>query len=133
MLCSSTVQETTDNALIAQMATLEGHVPVLHFFDGFRTSHEEMKIEEISYDTMRACIDDDLVREHRYNRLTPDAPLVRGTAQNPRRILPGQRRRQPLLRRYARHLPGRDGQIREDHRPPSTTSSTTTERQTPSA
>ena len=83
MLCSSTVQETTDNALIAQMATLEGHVPVLHFFDGFRTSHEEMKIEEISYDTMRACIDDDLVREHRYNRLTPDAPLVRGTAQNP--------------------------------------------------
>lgn len=83
MLCSSTVQETADNALIAQMATLEGHVPVLHFFDGFRTSHEEMKIEEVSYDTMRACIDDGLVHEHRYNRLTPDAPIVRGTAQNP--------------------------------------------------
>ena len=83
MLSSATVQEATDNALIAQMATLEGRVPVLHFFDGFRTSHEEMKIEEISYDTMRACIDDELVREHRYNRLSPDAPFVRGTAQNP--------------------------------------------------
>ncbi|NMF19513.1 pyruvate:ferredoxin (flavodoxin) oxidoreductase, partial [Cloacibacillus porcorum] len=56
---------------------------VLHFFDGFRTSHEEMKIEEVSYDTMRACIDDELVREHRYSRLSPDAPFVRGTAQNP--------------------------------------------------
>ncbi|MBR4400786.1 MAG: pyruvate:ferredoxin (flavodoxin) oxidoreductase [Synergistes sp.] len=83
MLCSATVQEATDNALIAQMATLEGHVPVVHFFDGFRTSHEEMKIEEISYDTMRACINDDLVREHRFARLTPDNPFVRGTAQNP--------------------------------------------------
>ena len=83
MLCSATVQESMDNALIAQMATLEGKVPVLHFFDGFRTSHEEMKIEEVSYDTMRACIDDELVREHRYSRLSPDAPFVRGTAQNP--------------------------------------------------
>ena len=75
MLCSATVQESMDNALIAQMATLEGKVPVLHFFDGFRTSHEEMKIEEVSYDTMRACIDDELVREHRYSRLSPDAPF----------------------------------------------------------
>ena len=83
MLCSATVQESMDNALIAQMATLEGKVPVLHFFDGFRTSHEEMKIEEVSYETMRACIDDELVREHRYSRLSPDAPFVRGTAQNP--------------------------------------------------
>ncbi|MCD7953940.1 MAG: pyruvate:ferredoxin (flavodoxin) oxidoreductase [Synergistaceae bacterium] len=83
MLCSATVQESMDNALIAQMATLEGKVPVLHFFDGFRTSHEEMKIEEVSYDTMRACIDDELVHEHRYSRLSPDAPFVRGTAQNP--------------------------------------------------
>lgn len=83
MLCSSTVQEVMDMALIAQMATLESRVPVLHFFDGFRTSHEEMKVEELSYDDMRALIDDDLVRAHRYNRLTPDAPVVRGTAQNP--------------------------------------------------
>lgn len=83
MLCSATVQEVMDMALIAQMATLESRVPVLHFFDGFRTSHEEMKIEELEYDDMKALIDDDLVRAHRYNRLSPDAPFIRGTAQNP--------------------------------------------------
>lgn len=83
MLCSSTVQEVMDMALIAQMAALESRVPVLHFFDGFRTSHEEMKVEEIAYDDMRALIDDDLVRDHRYNRLNPDSPFIRGTAQNP--------------------------------------------------
>ncbi|MDO4988325.1 MAG: pyruvate:ferredoxin (flavodoxin) oxidoreductase [Synergistes sp.] len=83
MLCSATVQEAMDNALIAQMATLKGHVPVLHFFDGFRTSHEEMKIEEVPYDVMRECIDNDLVRAHRNNRISPDNPFVRGTAQNP--------------------------------------------------
>ena len=83
MLCSSTVQETMDMALISQMATLESRVPVLHFFDGFRTSHEEMKVEEIGYDDMRALIDDEAVLRHRMRRLSPDAPLVRGTAQNP--------------------------------------------------
>ena len=70
-------------ALIAQMATLESRIPVLHFFDGFRTSHEEMKVEEIDYEDMKALIDDDLVRSHRYNRLSPDMPFIRGTAQNP--------------------------------------------------
>ena len=83
MLCSSTVQEVMDMALIAQMATLESRVPVLHFFDGFRTSHEEMKVEEFDYDDIKSLIDDDLVRSHRYNRLSPDVPFVRGTAQNP--------------------------------------------------
>ena len=83
ILSSATVQQAMDMALIAQMATLESRVPVLHFFDGFRTSHEEMKIEELDYDDMRALIDDDLVRAHRYRRLSPDAPFVRGTAQNP--------------------------------------------------
>ena len=83
MLCSSTVQEVMDMALISQMATLESRVPVLHFFDGFRTSHEEMKVEEIEYSDMRALIDDDLVRAHRYNRLSPDSPFIRGSAQNP--------------------------------------------------
>ena len=82
ILASATVQEAEDNALIAQMATLEGHVPVLHFFDGFRTSHEEMKIEEIPYSVMKNCINNDLVREHRLNGLTPEAPVIRGTAQN---------------------------------------------------
>lgn len=83
MLCSSTVQEVMDMALIAQMATLDSRVPIVHFFDGFRTSHEEMKVEEIDYDDMRALIDDELVRAHRYNRLSPDIPFIRGTAQNP--------------------------------------------------
>ena len=83
MLCSSTVQEVMDMALIAQMSTLESRVPVLHFFDGFRTSHEEMKVEEISYDDMKALIDDEAVRNHRWNRLSPDMPCIRGTAQNP--------------------------------------------------
>lgn len=83
LICSSTVQETMDMALISQMATLESKVPVLHFFDGFRTSHEEMKVEEIDYDDMRALINNDLVREHRYNKLSPDVPFIRGTAQNP--------------------------------------------------
>jgi len=83
LLCSSTVQETMDMALISQMTTLESKVPVLHFFDGFRTSHEEMKVEEFDYDDMRALISNDLVRKHRNNKLSPDAPFIRGTAQNP--------------------------------------------------
>jgi len=75
MLCSSTVQEVMDMALISQMATLESRVPIVHFFDGFRTSHEEMKVEEIEYDDMRALIDDDLVRSHRYNKAEPGLSL----------------------------------------------------------
>ncbi len=78
-----------DMALISQMATLESRVPVLHFFDGFRTSHEEMKVEEISYDDMRALIDDDLVRAHRYNRLSPIHRLF-AVRRRPRCLLPGQ-------------------------------------------
>ncbi|MDR1471923.1 MAG: pyruvate:ferredoxin (flavodoxin) oxidoreductase [Synergistaceae bacterium] len=83
MLCSSSVQEVMDMALISQMAALEGRVPILHFFDGFRTSHEVMKVEVIPYDDMRALIDPELVREHRSRGLTPDCPELRGTAQNP--------------------------------------------------
>ena len=83
MLCSSTVQEVMDMALISQMATLETKLPVLHFFDGFRTSHEVMKVEQITCDDMKALIDDDLVKEHRMNRLSPENPCIRGTAQNP--------------------------------------------------
>ncbi|MDR3331183.1 MAG: pyruvate:ferredoxin (flavodoxin) oxidoreductase [Synergistaceae bacterium] len=83
MLCSSSVQEVMDLALIAQLATLEGRVPFLHFFDGFRTSHEVTKVEQISYDDMRALIDIDLVHKHRARGLTPDKPVLRGSAQNP--------------------------------------------------
>ncbi len=83
MLSSNSVQEVMDFALIAQAATLEGRVPVLHFFDGFRTSHEVMKVEELSDDDMRAMIDERYIREHRERALSPDHPVLRGTAQNP--------------------------------------------------
>jgi pyruvate-ferredoxin/flavodoxin oxidoreductase len=83
MLCSKNVQESMDMSLIAQAATLEARVPFVHFFDGFRTSHEIQKIEEVSFDDMRAMIDDDLVLAHRARGLTPDKPAIRGTSQNP--------------------------------------------------
>jgi pyruvate-ferredoxin/flavodoxin oxidoreductase len=83
MLCSKSVQEAMDFALIAQAATFESRVPFMHFFDGFRTSHEVQKIEELTFDDMRAMIDDRFVMEHRARGLTPDRPAIRGTAQNP--------------------------------------------------
>ncbi|ABQ27638.1 pyruvate flavodoxin/ferredoxin oxidoreductase domain protein [Geotalea uraniireducens Rf4] len=83
MLCSNNVQEVMDFALIAQAATLRSRVPFLHFFDGFRTSHEVQKVEELTFDDMRAMIDDRLVNAHRSRGLSPDRPVMRGTAQNP--------------------------------------------------
>ena len=83
MLASNSVQEVMDNALISQAATLEARIPFLHFFDGFRTSHEVMKIEQLNTDDIRQMIDDDLVIEHRKRALSPDHPVLRGTAQNP--------------------------------------------------
>lgn len=83
MLASNSVQEAMDLALVAHAATLEARVPFLHFFDGFRTSHEIQKIEEISDDVMREMINDDLVRAHRLRGLNPEKPEIRGTAQNP--------------------------------------------------
>ncbi|MBI5014857.1 MAG: pyruvate:ferredoxin (flavodoxin) oxidoreductase [Deltaproteobacteria bacterium] len=83
LLCSNSVQEAHDLALVAHAATLKARVPFLHFFDGFRTSHEVAKIEELSDADLRALIDDDLVKAHRARALTPDRPLLRGTAQNP--------------------------------------------------
>ncbi|HTG82946.1 MAG TPA: pyruvate:ferredoxin (flavodoxin) oxidoreductase, partial [Geobacteraceae bacterium] len=83
MLCSNNVQEVMDFALISQAATLRARVPFLHFFDGFRTSHEVQKVEELTYDDMRAMINDDLVNAHKSRALTPDRPVMRGTAQNP--------------------------------------------------
>jgi pyruvate-ferredoxin/flavodoxin oxidoreductase len=83
MLASNNVQEVMDLAAIAHAATLRSRVPFLHFFDGFRTSHEVQKIEEISYDVMHQMVDDDLVMSHRARGLTPEKPSIRGTAQNP--------------------------------------------------
>jgi len=72
LLSSASVQEVMDLALVAQAATLEGRIPVLHFFDGFRTSHEVQKIEQLSDDDMRALVSDELVRAHRARSLSPD-------------------------------------------------------------
>ena len=83
MLSSNSVQEAMDMALISHAATLESRLPFLHFFDGFRTSHEVQKIEEIPEDVIREMIDDEWVIEHRKRALTPDKPVIRGTAQNP--------------------------------------------------
>jgi pyruvate-ferredoxin/flavodoxin oxidoreductase len=83
MLASSNVQEVMDMALIAQQVTLASRIPFLHFFDGFRTSHEIQKVEELTYDDMRAVIDDDLVAAHKARALSPDHPMISGTAQNP--------------------------------------------------
>ena len=83
MLFANSVQEVMDFALIAQASTLETRVPFLHIFDGFRTSHEVMKISELSDDEIRATINEELVRQHRARALSPDHPVMRGTAQNP--------------------------------------------------
>jgi len=83
LLASSSVQEAQDMALIAHASTLEARVPFLHFFDGFRTSHEVNKIEQLVEDDLRAMIDDHLVQAHRARGLSPDRPVLRGTAQNP--------------------------------------------------
>jgi pyruvate-ferredoxin/flavodoxin oxidoreductase len=83
MLASNSVQEAQDFALIAQAATLEARVPFLHFFDGFRTSHEVMKVEQLIPADLRAMMDEELVRAHRARALSPDRPVLRGTSQNP--------------------------------------------------
>jgi pyruvate-ferredoxin/flavodoxin oxidoreductase len=83
MLCSNSVQEAMDMALIAHAAALESRIPFLHFFDGFRTSHEVNKIEMLNEDDLRALINMDRVIEHRQRALSPDHPVLRGTAQNP--------------------------------------------------
>ncbi len=83
MLFANSVQEVMDFALISQASTLEARVPFLHVFDGFRTSHEVMKITKLSDDEIGAMIDQNLVRQHRARALTPDRPVIRGTAQNP--------------------------------------------------
>ena len=83
MLASGSVQEAHDFALIAQAATLRVRVPFLHFMDGFRTSHEVAKIEVLDDATLRTMLPDDLIEAHRRRALTPDRPVLRGTAQNP--------------------------------------------------
>jgi pyruvate-ferredoxin/flavodoxin oxidoreductase len=83
LLGSASVQEAHDFALIAQAATLKSRVPFIHFFDGFRTSHEVQKIELLEDDDLKTLIDDEKILEHRRRAMTPDRPVLRGTAQNP--------------------------------------------------
>jgi pyruvate-ferredoxin/flavodoxin oxidoreductase len=83
MLSAASVQEAHDLALVAQAATLEARVPIIFFFDGFRTSHEENTATLIPDEQIRAMIDDDLVRAHRARALSPEHPVLRGTAHNP--------------------------------------------------
>ena len=83
MLASNSVQEVADMALVAQIATLESRIPFMHFFDGFRTSHEVGKNLPISDETISALLDEKYVIQYRQNALSPDRPIIRGTAQNP--------------------------------------------------
>ncbi len=103
MLCSSSVQEAHDLALIAENATLASRIPFVHFFGGFRTSHEVSKIDMLDDDDVRAMIDDDLVFAHRKRALNPDRPVVRGVAQNPDVYFQGRETVNP----YYAALPGR--------------------------
>ena len=90
MLGSASVQEAVDFALIAQAATLRSRIPFVHFFDGFRTSHEVQKIEMLTDADLRALIDDKLIAEHRARAMSPDRPVLRGTAQNPDAFFQGR-------------------------------------------
>ena len=101
-LASASVQEAHDMALIAQAATLASRIPFVHFFDGFRTSHEVSKLSLIQDDHIRAMIDENRVREHRARALNPDQPFIRGTAQNPDIYFQGRESANPF---YAQ-LPG---------------------------
>jgi pyruvate-ferredoxin/flavodoxin oxidoreductase len=96
MLCANSVQEAQDFALIAQAATLAGRIPVIHFFDGFRTSHEVAKIVAVEPETVRAMIDDDLVAQHRARALSPEHPVIRGTSQNPDVFFQSRERANPF-------------------------------------
>ncbi|PYS92586.1 MAG: pyruvate:ferredoxin (flavodoxin) oxidoreductase, partial [Acidobacteria bacterium] len=96
MLFANSVQETMDFALIAQAATLRARVPFLHVFDGFRTSHEVMKIERLADEDMRALLAADLIHAHRRRALSPDHPVMRGTAQNPDVFFQSRERANPF-------------------------------------
>jgi pyruvate-ferredoxin/flavodoxin oxidoreductase len=102
MLSSNNVQEVMDLAVIAHASTLRTRVPFLHFFDGFRTSHELQKIEETSYEVMRQMIDNDLVQAHRLRGLSPERPSIRGTAQNPDTYFQGREG----VNKYYEKVPG---------------------------
>ncbi len=96
MLASGSAQEAQDFALIAQAATLAGRIPVIHFFDGFRTSHEVAKIVAVEAETVRAMIDEELVASCRTRALSPEHPVLRGTSQNPDVFFQSRERANPF-------------------------------------
>ena len=118
MLSSASVQEAHDAALITQAVTLRSRVPFLHFFDGFRTSHEVGTIELLSDAQIRAMIDDDLVREHRGRALSPERPVVRGTAHNPDTFFQARETVNPFYAAHAGNRAAGDGPVRRPDRPP---------------
>jgi len=101
-LCSQNVQEAQDMALISTQATLASRIPFLHFFDGFRTSHEIQKMEQLSNEDMLSIIDEKLIAEHRERALTPDRPSMSGTAQNPDVYFTGRE----TVNKYYNAIPG---------------------------
>ena len=101
MLASRSVQEAHDMALIAQSATLKSRVPFLHFFDGFRTSHEVNKLELLDDETMLEMMDEDAIAAHRERALNPDKPAIRGTAQNPDTYFQGRETVNPYYEKCA--------------------------------
>ena len=103
------MQEAHDFALVAHAATLRARVPFLHFFDGFRTSHELAKIVPLTAEDMAALIDTDAVIEFRLRGMSPDTPDVRGTAQNPDVFFQGREASNPYYLRRPRHRAGNDG------------------------
>ena len=102
MLCANNAQEIMDCALIAQAATLESRIPFLHFFDGFRSYMEVQKIEELTFEDMRAMIPDELVTAHRARALNPERPMIRGTSQNPDVYFAGRE----AVNKYYQAVPG---------------------------
>jgi pyruvate-ferredoxin/flavodoxin oxidoreductase len=106
LIGSGSVQEAQDLAAIAHAATLRCRVPFLHFFDGFRTSHEVSKIVALDDETLRALMDDALIRQHRERALTPDRPVLRGTAQNPDAFFQAREAANPFYDATARTVAG---------------------------
>src|SRR5512143_4077102 len=102
MLAANSPQEAQDFAVIAQAATLAGRIPVIHFFDGFRTSHEVAKIAAVEADTVRAMLDADLIAEHRARALSPEHPVLRGTSQNPDVFFQSRERANPFYDAFPR-------------------------------
>ncbi|NLD14820.1 MAG: pyruvate:ferredoxin (flavodoxin) oxidoreductase [Gammaproteobacteria bacterium] len=100
MLCSGSVQEAMDMAAIAHAATLKGRIPVLHFFDGFRTSHEVAKIRAVSDEVLRALVPQEAVHAHRQRAMSPDRPVLRGTAQNPDVYFQGRETVNPFYQQF---------------------------------